>query len=198
MIRIPSLLRRLRRHQRGTAILEFALIAPVFILLLMGLFDYTWQMYAKQVLQGAVSNAARASTLESAASNQTVIDAAVRAQVQNVFPGAPVTFTRKSYESFNDVGKPEPFTDANNNNRYDSGECFEDRNGNNNWDADQGANGNGGAEDVVLYTAKMKFERILPVWRMLGQPPETYLYATTVLRNQPYNVNTVTSKVICN
>ena len=59
MIRIPSLLRRLRRHQRGTAILEFALIAPVFILLLMGLFDYTWQMYAKQVLQGAVSNAAR-------------------------------------------------------------------------------------------------------------------------------------------
>ena len=50
----------------------------------------------------------------------------------------------------------------------------------------------------MLYTAKMKFERILPVWRMLGQPPETYLYATTVLRNQPYNVNTVTSKVICN
>ena len=67
MIRIPSLLRRLRRHQRGTAILEFALIAPVFILLLMGLFDYTWQMYAKQVLQGAVSNAAQASNLETAA-----------------------------------------------------------------------------------------------------------------------------------
>ena len=198
MIRISTLLRRLRRHQRGTAILEFALVAPVFILLLMGLFDYTWQMYAKQVLQGAVSNAARASTLESAASSQTLIDAAVRTQVQKVFPSAPVTFTRKSYESFNDVGKPEPFTDANNNNRYDSGECFEDRNGNNNWDADQGANGNGGAEDVVLYTAKMKFERILPVWRMLGQPKDTYLYATTVLRNQPYNVNTVTSKVICN
>ena len=198
MIRIPTLLRRLRRHQRGTAILEFALIAPVFILLLMGLFDYTWQMYAKQVLQGAVSNAARASTLETAASSQTLIDAAVRDQVKNVFPGAPGAFTRKSYESFNDVGKPEPFTDANNNNRYDSGECFEDRNGNNSWDADQGANGSGGAEDVVLYTAKMKFERILPVWRMLGHPPETYLYATTVLRNQPYNVNTVTSKVICN
>lgn len=197
MIRRPSMLRRLSRHQGGTAITEFALVAPLFLLMLMGIFDYTWQMYAKQVLQGAVSNAGRASTLESNAADQSALDAKVRTEVLKVFSNATVTFRRKAYESYDDIGKPEPFTDSNNNNRYDAGECFEDLNNNGSWDSDRGSDGNGGAEDVVLYTASMKFKRILPVWKMLGQPLETTLSATTVLRNQPYNVNTTTSKIIC-
>ena len=188
---------RLRRSERGTAILEFALTAPMFLLLLMGIVDYSWQFYAKQVLQGAVSFAARSATLETNAGSQTALDTAVRRKVQNVYPSAVVTFDRKAYESYDEIGDPEPFTDKNNNGRYDSGECFEDRNGNSNWDADRGSAGNGGAEDVVLYTASMKYKRILPVWSMLGQPQETTLKASTVLRNQPYAVNTSTSKVIC-
>ena len=48
--------------------------------------------------------------------------------------------------------------------------------------------GNGGADDVILYTVEMKFDRVLPVWRMLGQPQETTLRETTVLRNQPFAV----------
>jgi len=43
----------------------------------------------------------------------------------------------------------------------------------------------------------MNITRILPVWRMLGQPQQKTLSATTVLRNQPYNTGTSTSEVIC-
>ena len=47
MIGVRPLLRRLRRSERGTAFVEFALTAPVFLLILLGIFDYCWQMYAQ-------------------------------------------------------------------------------------------------------------------------------------------------------
>lgn len=195
--RFIDLARRLRGHQRGTAITEFALTAPLFLLLLMGIFDYSWQFYARQVLQGAVAKAARDSTLEGNAANQAVLDEKVRTAVKNVFGKATVTFTRQTYDSFDAVGKPEPFKDKNGNNQYDAGECFEDINANGSWDADRGRAGNGGADDVVLYTASMEFNRILPVWQMLGQPQKTILKQSTVLRNQPYNAGTNANPVKC-
>ncbi|WP_260581079.1 TadE/TadG family type IV pilus assembly protein [Sphingopyxis sp. PET50] len=198
MTRRQTLVRRLRRDTRGTALIEFALTAPVFLLLLMGIFDYCWQMYAQQVLQGAVSQSARLATLENNAEDQSDLDDNVKARVLDVFKNADVTFSRKAYESYDLVGEPEPLSDKNGNKVWDTGECFEDMNGTGSWEADRGANGNGGAEDVVLYTASMKFNRILPVWRMLGQPQETTLRAQTVLRNQPYGTNTATRVVICN
>lgn len=191
------LIRRLRRSEQGNAIVEFALTAPVFLLILMGIFDYSWQIYGKQVLQGAVSKAARDATLEGNALNQTALDEKVRQKVLKVFRNGQVTFVRKAYDSYSEVGEPEAFTDSNNNSRYDSGECFEDVNGNNSWDADRGQTGNGGAEDVVLYTATLEIERVLPVWNMLGQSQRSRMEATTVLRNQPYNAATSTKKVIC-
>lgn len=192
-----SFLRRLRRSEQGNAIVEFALTAPLFLLILMGIFDFSWQIYGKQVLQGAVSKAARDATLESNAINQAALDSKVREKVLNVFKNGDVTFERKSYDSYSEVGQPEAFTDSNKNGRYDAGECFEDVNGNSSWDADRGATGNGGAEDVVLYTATLEIERVLPVWKMLGQSQTSRIQATTVLRNQPYNAATSTKKVIC-
>jgi Flp pilus assembly protein TadG len=197
MIRLPNALQRLRRDDRGTAITEFALTAPLFLLILMGIFDYSWQMYGKQVLSGAVAKAARAATLESSSGSQTTLDAAVRKQVKRVFKDANVTFKRQSYDSYDEIGDPENYTDSNKNGRYDTGECFQDVNGNGSWDSDRGKTGNGGAEDVVVYTASMKITRVLPVWRMLGQPQESTIQASTVLRNQPYAAATATSTVIC-
>ncbi|MBA3941090.1 MAG: pilus assembly protein TadE [Sphingopyxis sp.] len=197
MTRRLRLVRRLRRDTRGTALIEFALTAPVFLLLLMGIFDYCWQMYAQQVLQGAVSQSARLATLERNAEDQAALDEGVRLRVRDVFPNADVEFDRLAYESYDDVGKPEPLTDKNNNGRWDTGECFEDMNGTGAWEADRGSAGNGAADDVVLYQASMTFNRVLPVWRMLGQQQETTLRATTVLRNQPYNASAASSEVIC-
>lgn len=190
-------LRRFRRDQRGTALIEFALTAPVFLLLLVGVFDYCWQMYAQQVLQGAVSQAARLSTLEAYAEDQQALDAKVKSKVLSVFKDADVRVKRLAYESFDQVGKPEPLTDKNGNNVWDPGECFEDMNGTGNWESDRGTSGNGGADDVVLYQVSMKFNRVLPTWRMLGQSEEATLSSSTVLRNQPYNANASSSKVIC-
>lgn len=197
MMRRFAFARRLRDQQRGVALIEFALTAPVFLLLLMGIFDYSWQMYAKQVLQGAVSKAARDATLESNATSQAALDNKVRAAVLNVFPTADVRFSRQTYDSFDDVGKPEPFTDGNGDGVRQDTECFEDVNGNGNWDSDRGRAGNGGADDIILYTAKMDITRVLPVWKMLGQSQMTTLSETTVLRNQPFGSGADASPVKC-
>jgi hypothetical protein len=194
---LAALVRRLRVQERAIAITEFALTAPLFLLLLMGIFDYSWQMYAKQVLQGAVAKAARDSTLEAYMKDQTALDNKVKAAVQAVFRNAELTFTRKAYDSFDEVGDPEPFKDVNRNKAYDVGECFEDINANGRWDADRARTGNGGADDIVVYSASMKVKRILPVWTMLGQSQDTTLKATTVLRNQPFAAGTDADPVRC-
>ena len=200
MMRPFTFLRRLRRQESGLAMVEFALTAPLFLLLTMGIFDFSWQLYGRQVLQGAVAKAARDATLERNATSQSALDNRVKYAVQNVFKNADVSFTRKVYDSFEEVGNPEPFKDNNNNGRYDSTptkECFEDINGNGVWDADRARSGNGGADDIVLYTATMKIDRVLPVWRMLGQSQESTISASTVLRNQPFNAGADADPVKC-
>lgn len=200
MIRFIPFVRRVRHDRRGTAITEFALTAPMFLLLVMGIFDYSWQMYAQQVLQGAVGDASRLSTLEGNASTakQKLLDDAVRDKVKDVIGNASLEFSRKAYQDFSGVGQREALEDSNNNGKADKGECFDDMNGNNSWDSqDQGRSGNGGASDVVLYTASAKIERILPVWKILGQSQQVTLTSSTVLRNQPYATVAATRKRVC-
>jgi len=197
MTRRFAFIRRLRKHERGAAIIELAFTAPLFLLLLMGIFDYSWQLYAKQVLQGAVSKAGRDSTLESNMDDQADLDNKVRTAVLNIFPSAEVRFIRQTYDSFDEVGKPEPFDDANGDEIWQSTECFEDVNGNGTWDSDRGRSGNGGAEDIILFTAEMDVKRVLPVWSMLGQLQMTTLSESTVLRNQPFGSNADASPTRC-
>lgn len=163
---LRALLRRLRRHERGVALIEFALTAPVFLLILMGIFDYCWQMYAQQVLQGVVAKAGRDATIETYTANQTQLDGRVESQVKEVFKNATVSFSRRAYDDFSNIKPPRKNADG----------CIEDG----------GKGGNGGADDVVLYRVSMRFKRVLPVWRMLGQPEYTTLSSTTILRNQPF------------
>src|SRR3546814_20049672 len=117
-----AVLRRWGRGERGAAMIEFALTEPFVLLVRMGAFDYCWQMYAQRVVQGAVSEAGRDSTLEAYASNQSALDTIVREQVQQVFAHAEVKFTRKAYDRFDQVGVEERYTDANKNGSYDTGE----------------------------------------------------------------------------
>lgn len=179
-------MRALCRNTAGATAVEFAMILPVLLTLVLGGFELGLAQYMRSVLEGAMQQAGRNSSLQSGVSSQGQIDAYVRSQVQAVFPGATVEFARSNYTTFSDVSAPEDFTDGNANGRYDSGECFVDQNGNRRWDADRGATGLGGANDVVLYTATVTYASTLPV-RGLGLSPVQTLTSSTTLRNQPYS-----------
>jgi TadE-like protein len=188
--------RSVRRDERGAYMIEFALVMPTFLLLVMGIFDIGMQMYAKAVLAGAVEQAARLNTLETNNSNQSAVDQAVRDQVGRVARYGTLAFSRQNFQDFNSVNQPEPFTDTNSNGVRNSGECFTDSNSNGVWDTASPASGQGGASDVVLYRVDLTFDRLFPLWKMLGEPQRKTITITTVLRNQPFS-NQATRPVIC-
>lgn len=171
---------------RGVTAIEFALVAPVFLVLLLGCFEFGQAIYLQGVLHGAVQDAGRDAGLESGVSAGGDIDTRVRRQVAAIAPRGSILTTRKNYRNFLDVGKPEDFIDANGNQAYDPEECFTDANGNGQWDADKSQGGQGGADDVVVYTAKLSYKRIVPLYSLLGWSDTGSAIATTVLRNQPY------------
>ncbi len=192
---MPGSLSSIRRDCTGATAVEFALIAPVLVLALIGLFDMGYAVYANTMLQGALQRAARESTVEGAANRVSEINKAVIDEVSPVVPEANFTFTRKSYANFSDVGVGEDYTDANNNNVCDDGEAFEDANGNGVWDQDRGTQGAGGARDAVLYTVTMKYPRMFPMASLIGLPQVVTNTASTVLRNQPYDLQRSNAKL---
>ncbi len=179
---------RLQRNERGAALTEFALVAPVLMVLLMGIFDLAHSQYTSAQINGAMQKAGRDLTLESAGSRQDAIDAKVIEQVKAVVPNnATITLEKLSHFDFSDVGEGENFTDENGDLTCNNGEPFEDSNGNGQWDANRGQSGIGGARDAVLYTATVEWKRLFPVAGLIGMSENMTLKASTVLRNQPYD-----------
>ena len=182
--------RALGRDQKGAAAVEFAVVAPVMGMLLLGAFDIGHTLYMRSVLQGIVQKVARDSTLETglATDQQTVLDNRVRAQVTALANNATVTFSRKYYRSFTNAAASqfEPFTDTNHNGTCNGGEPYQDNNDNGTWDATGGNTGSGGAKDAVLYTVTVSYPRFFPIYDFIGGSHTTVLTGSTVLRNQPY------------
>lgn len=179
---------RLARDRRGATFVEFALLSPVLLLLLMGLFDLCHRSYVQSILTGALQAAARKGTLEGNATTTAAaaIDAAVIAKVRPVANNLRWISDRKYYRGYDGV-TAEPFDDVNRNDRYDPGECFTDFNGNRLWDADPGKTGQGGANDITVYTVQVTFPRLFPLSGLLGLAAEQQVSATTALKNQPYD-----------
>ncbi len=188
-------LRRLRCDERGLAVTEFGFVAPIFLLMLMGIFDQGFAMYIQSALQGATQEGARQASLENTLF--TDIEAKVNRQVRNVVPSSDpnteITFTLDPtyYQNYNEIELPEDFEDKTRagvkDGIYQVDEWYVDRNNSNSWESDVGLAGRGGAQDVVSIKASLTYRRIFPFWRMIGQPQNQVLSATTFLRNQPFS-----------
>lgn len=190
-------LRCLGRDSRGIAVTELGFVAPIFLVMLMGIFDQGFALYIQAALQGATQEGARKASLENTlwSDIEADVNAKVRKVVPSSDPATEITFVLdpEYYQNYNDIGLPEDFTDkergnpAVKNGTYDADECFVDRNGNRTWDQDVGLAGRGGAQDVVSIKASLSYKRIFPFWKMVGQPQTQVLTATTFLRNQPFS-----------
>jgi hypothetical protein len=183
MMRAKSLV-ALADNGDGAAAMEFAIVAPVFLLLLLGLADVGQMAYGKAVLNGAVERAARSSSLETG--DTTAADNLVKAAVAPILPNATVAATRSSYYDFADVGRPEKFTDNNGDGTCNPGEPYVDENRSGQWEADIGKAGNGGAGDVVLYTVTVTYKPIFLTKSMMGFDTNRTLTAVGVRKNQPF------------
>ena len=99
-----SILHR-RRHGRGQAIVEFALILPIFVLLLVGVLDFGRAIYAYNTINNAAREGGRLATVD-----QTVADiqalAANQAATLDIAPGDVYVDFRRHDQSTTESMEP--------------------------------------------------------------------------------------------
>jgi Flp pilus assembly protein TadG len=88
------IVRRGRRGRRGQALVEFALVAPLLLLLILGLMDFAraWNVY--QVITDAAREGARTAVVE----NPTITDEGVRAVIEAALGRASLNLDNATIE----------------------------------------------------------------------------------------------------
>ncbi len=181
---------RVLRDNGGVTSIEFAFIAPVVVLMMMGVIEFSMILFTTAVMESATSYTARLGKTgytENGSSRSEQIVANIKSLTAGLLDPDSIEITAKVYDAFDDVGDPEPYVDANNNLQYDEGETFSDINGNSEWDADMGSAGFGNANDVVVYTVSYPWAINTPIINtIIG---DIYnISVRTVVKNEPYNV----------
>lgn len=182
-----NFLKRIGPDQSGVTLIEFAILAPVLMLMIMGIFDMAHTQYTSALMNGAMQKAGRDLTLQTGTVNEGAIDASVTSQIRSVVPqAAKIELVKLSHTEFSDIGEAEEFTDENGDGVCNANEPYIDINTNGQWDANRGELGIGGAKDAVLYTVNVSYDRMFPMAGLAGLPKKVELSASTVLRNQPF------------
>lgn len=183
-----TFIKRIAGNKEGATLTEFGFVAPILILMVMGIFDLAHSQYTTALVNGAMQKAGRDLTLESAGANQGDIDQAVIDQISNVIPStATVELEKLSHFDFSDIGEAEEFADDNGDGTCNNNEVYVDANENGQYDTNRGQQGIGGARDAVLYTAVITYPRLFPMAELAGLPEDVEIRASTVLRNQPFD-----------
>ena len=185
-----GLIRRLADCREGATALEFAFALPVVMVLIVGMLEVAMIMFVSTSVEGGLRQAARygitGQTPQTGTREEAIIGIIGSYTLGFVdLDASDVTFM--TYDSFNDVGQPEPWTDTDGNGAYDVGEAYDDLNGNLQWDADRGSAGVGNAGEVVQY--KIDYDRSLLtpyVSNLLGDNGMLHMTASIAVRNEPY------------
>lgn len=183
-------LARLIRGRKGVAVVEFALVAPVCMLLVCVFIDLSMVMFISNVMEGGLREASRyaiTGSLEPGKTREEKIREIVVDHSYGLIAPADIVISYKVYGSMQAIGQPEPFVDQNGNGQYDAGEPFTDVNSNGAWDSDQGAISPGGPGSIVAYTVTYDWKLWTPMAaEALGGGGVMKLSATVAVRNEPY------------
>ena len=181
---MPKFFPKIRRNEDGVTIVEFALITPTLLFMLMGLFELGHGMYVQSIVKGVMQDAGRDATLETA--QQIDMYNLVSKKVKEVAPNADVTLNWYNFGSYTEIGALEDYTDTNGDGQCSKDEPFEDLNENGVHDYYDGQGGIGEARDAVVFRTKVEYDRMFPMPTLAGWTSTNTVEGITVLRNQPY------------
>jgi hypothetical protein len=160
----------LRAGEGGATVVEFALVAPIFLAILCAIMEFSGVMFVQALLEGAAREASRYGITGRAPEGICHInrEEKIREIIADTGVGVidldRLQMETLVYDSFEDVGQPEPFTDENGNGAYEPGEPYSDINGNGEWDEDMGAAGLGGPGSVVVYRLHYDWRVMIPLF----------------------------------
>ena len=187
-VRKKGHIRRFWPADRGSAVLEFALGAPILVVMLSGTVETGMVMFTSTLLEGALRDASRYGITGQEPDPNVRLQNILDIIADRTVDVSKADIEVKVYPSFGDVGKGEDFVDGNGNGTYDPGETFTDANGNGEWDADIGAAGPGGAGDIVQYRITYDWPLLTPIASsFMGSGGVIPLSASIVVRNEPWD-----------
>ncbi|MGD8325931.1 MAG: pilus assembly protein [Sphingomonadales bacterium] len=182
-----------KNQDKGVTAIEFSFAAPILFLFIIGALEVGHLMYSNAVLEGAAREAARRGITGFAPcgiTREEYINQVIDQQLIGLADPDRRTVSTKVYKSFNDIGQPEPFIDANNDGAYNMGEEFTDENGNLQWDPDKGAVGLGSAGDVVVYDITYAVPILTGFFqKKIGLAESISISARAAVRNEPIPVD---------
>ncbi|WP_421782533.1 TadE/TadG family type IV pilus assembly protein [Kiloniella litopenaei] len=185
-----SLIKKFRKCNRGAVALEYALGLPIFLTLVLGVFDLGGVYFATILLEGGLREAARygvTGDLDPGVTKEEKILETINLHGAGFVQVQADELSTLVYEDFDAIGDPEPYVDANGNNIYDGGEAFTDLNCNGAWDSDAGFDGAGNGSEVVLYTVEHETQLITGyIAHLIGENGKVKLRASVAVRNEPY------------
>jgi len=183
------------RDNRGTAGVEFALTAPLFILTILGVMEFGMILSTEALMEGAVRDAARFGvTGQNETERLQIIEDIVSERTIGLVDVESAQIDVLTYGSFDVIGAPEPFVDtAPFNGVYDPGETYSDINSNGQWDPDQGLASAGQSGEVVLYRITYDAPSMTGFLDHLigGEDNAIQLVASIAVRNEPYEMEGV-------
>jgi hypothetical protein len=180
-------MRPLLRCARGATAVEFAVVLPLLLLFICGGIESAINLFIGSSIEAAVMEASRygITGTEAGVSRADRVLEIVGAKTYGLLDMDKVRMETLVYQSFADVGQPEPFVDQNGSKAYNPGEPFTDVNGNGKWDPDMGKAGLGGPSDVVVYRLSYDWGIVTPmVQEVMG---ETITHTSSIaVRNEPF------------
>ncbi len=185
---LMSFLCDLWRKQDGVSVIQFAFIAPVFILMLLGGLQVGIVLIVSNALEAAAREASRIAIVSGGAGQAAIIKTEIsniaRDRSGGIIDPTKVIVNVKAYGNIENLARPEPFEDANANGTYDIGEVYSDINGNGVWDADQGVTGSFGlGGQAVIYEIQYVWDTLIPI---LGNSRYVTITARTIVVNEEF------------
>ena len=182
----------LHRDSSGSAATEFAFTAPLLIMVIVAIMEFSMILFLTTLLEGSLRDAARFAVTGTTPIGMTREEAIVQ-KLQDATMGL-VSIEQENvstliYPAFSNVGQPEPYIDDSpSNGQYDTGESYTDINGDGEWSADMGKPGVGGECDVVVYRVESDWPLMFGLLAAsIGQ--QFTISASTAVRNEPYGNN---------
>ena len=188
-------LQRLRNRENGGAMIEFALVAPLLITLLVAVMEFAMIVLVMVLLEGGVREAARYGMTGQQPDGSTRLEAI--ADIINSHSLGLVEITTNDvevlvYDDFSSVDSGDELViDVNGNGDWDSadGDTYNDLNGNGSWDPDPGVPGAGVGSQVVLYRVTASWNTLTPlIAPFVGEGGLIPLSASVVVRNEPFGM----------